>query len=165
LDSAIILDTDISSSFAKIRRLVLLKQMLLHRHAVFITPRIYEELMVPLDFGYAFPLDIFDKIDVLYPSQEEAKKYQLLLIENRELGKGELEAICICKSRGYVFSSMDKAALKYAEAVGVETLELHSILRAFWKSGMLTQEDVRCIIRALEDKDKTKLKDLNSIFD
>ena len=55
--------------------------------------------MVPLDFGYAFPLDIFDKIDVLYPSQEEAKKYQLLLIENRELGKGELEAICICKSR------------------------------------------------------------------
>lgn len=164
LDKSIILDTDIASAFAKINQLELLSQVL-HRYSIFITPRIYEELMVPLDFGYTYPLDIFDRINVLSPSFEEAKDYRLLILENRKLGKGELEAICICKSRRYSFSSMDKAALRYADAVGIETINLYSILRAFWESGILLQKDVEGIIRALEDKDKIPIIDRNKIFD
>lgn len=64
-----------------------------------------------------------------------------------------------------MFSSMDRAALRYAAAVGVETIDLYSILRAFWESGILLQKDVEGIIEALEDKDKIPRIDKNKIFD
>jgi predicted nucleic acid-binding protein len=96
LDKVIILDTDVASVFAKIKRLELLKR-LFSKHRIVITPEIYEELVTSLDYGYTFPLDIFRYFKVLYPSKEENEEYQRLLIEKRRLGKGELEAISICK--------------------------------------------------------------------
>lgn len=163
MDKAIIIDTDIASAFAKIGRLNLLKD-LFSKHLVFITPRIFEELSVPLDYGYKFPLDIFDSFDVLNPTGEENEAYRELIVINRVLGKGELEAISICKSRGYVFSSMDSAALRFAVSMNVETLELHSILRAMWMSGMKSKDEVRVIILELEEKDNTHISDLPLIF-
>jgi len=163
LDKAIIIDTDIASAFAKIGRLNLLKD-LFSKHLVFITPRIFEELSVPLEYGYKFPLDIFDSFDVLNPTVEENEAYREMIVINRVLGKGELEAIIISKSRGYVFSSMDTAALRFAVSMNVETLELHSILRAMWMSGMKSKYEVKLIIRELEDKDNTQISDLHLIF-
>ena len=87
-----------------------------------------------------------------------------MLLCNKSLGKGELEAISICKSRGFVFSSMDYAALRFALSLSVEILDLHSKLRAFWKSGMKTKDEVKAIIRELEDKDNTLIKDSHLIF-
>ncbi len=55
--------------------------------------------------------------------------------------------------------------MRYAAAVGVETIDLYSILRAFWESGILLQKDVEGIIEALEDKDKIPRIDKNKIFD
>ena len=62
-------------------------------------------------------------------------------------------------------SSLDKVALRYAAAAGVETIDLYSILRAFWESGILLQNDVEGIIKALEDKDRIPIIDRNKIFD
>ena len=163
MDKAIIIDTDIASAFAKIGRLNLLKG-LFSKHPVFITPRIFEELSVPLEYGYKFPLDIFDSFDVLNPTAEENEAYRKMIVISRVLGKGELEAISICKSRGYVFSSMDSAALRFAVSLNVETLELHSILRAMWMSGIKSKDEVRLIIRELEEKDNTQISDLHLIF-
>ena len=163
LDKGIILDADIASAFAKIERLSLLKRFLSH-YQVFITPRIYEELMVALDFKFTFPLDIFSSFELLHPSDEESERYRALMIKNRNFGRGELEAICICKCRGYVFSSMDKVALKFAGVEGVKTLKIHSILRGFWKSGIQSRDEVIDIIRALEEKDKTRVRNIDSIF-
>jgi predicted nucleic acid-binding protein len=164
LDKAVILDSDIASAFAKIGRLDLLNR-LLSRHPIFITPRIYEELTVPIHYGYTFPLDIFTYFDVIYPSEEENKMYRNLLIGNISLGKGEMEALSICKNRGYVFASMDNVALKYAQAEGVETLKLYSILRALWELGIQSKDDVRDIIKKLEVHDKTRIKDIDLIFE
>ena len=152
-----------ASVFAKIKRLELLKR-LLSKHRIVITPGIYEELTTSLDYGYTFPLDIFRYLKVLYPSEEENEGYQKLLIEKRTLGKGELEAISICRHRGYVFSSMDTAALKFAEENGVETLGLHSILRSLWESGMQSKDEVKEIIMEIEKKDNTSIKDVEAIF-
>jgi hypothetical protein len=109
-------------------------------------------------------LDIFDSFDVLNPTEEENEAYREMIVINRVLGKGELEAISICKIRGYVFSSMDSAALRFAVSLNVETLELHSILRAMWMSGMKSKDEVKLIIRELEDKDNTQISDLHLIF-
>lgn len=164
LDKAIILDTDMASAFAKIAHLDLLLR-LFSDHPVFITPRIFEELSVSLDYGYMFPLDIFKRLEVLYPAESENKAYQEMLIGNKSLGKGELEAIIICRSRGYIFASMDFAALGLAVSVNVNVLDLHSILRALWKSGLKSKDDVKTIIRELEDKDNTQIKDSHLIFE
>ncbi len=101
---------------------------------------------------------------MLPQSEEERKEYQKLLIEKRTLGKGELEAISICKHRGYVFSSMDGAALRFADENGVETLELHSILKSLWESGMQSKEEVNEIVTEIEKKDNTRIKDVEKLF-
>ena len=151
------------SVFAKIERLELLKR-LFSKHRVVITPEIYEELTTSLDYGYTFPLDIFRYFEVLDPLEEERKEYQKLLIEKRMLGRGKLEAISICRQRGYVFSSMDNAALRFAGESDVETLELHSILRSLWESGMQSKDDVGEIITEIEKKDNTRIKDVGRVF-
>lgn len=163
MDSAVIVDADIASVFAKIERLDLLLEVF-SKHPVVITPRIFEELSVPLDYGYTFPFDIFSRLDVIYPTEDENNTYQEMLVGNRSLGRGEMEALCICKSRGYVFASMDSAALRFAESLNVETLELHSVLRFLWKSGLKSKEEIMAIIREIEDKDNTLVKDSHLIF-
>lgn len=163
MDKVIILDADVASAFAKIKRLELLK-MLFSKHRIVITPGIYEELTTSLDYGYTFPLDIFRYFEVLYPSEEESEVYQKLLIEKRTLGKGELEAISICRHRGYIFSSIDAAALRFAEENGVETLGLHSILWSLRESCLQSKEEVKEIIIEIEKKDNTKIKDIDAVF-
>jgi Predicted nucleic acid-binding protein, contains PIN domain len=163
LDKVYHLDADIASAFAKIKRLELLKR-LFSKHRIVITPEIYEELTTSLDYGYTFPLDIFRYFEVLYPSEEESEEYQKLLIEKRTLGKGELEAISICRHRIYTFSSIDATALRLAEENGVEILELHSILRSLWGSVFQSKEEVRGIITEIEKKDNTKIKDIDAVF-
>ena len=59
---------------------------------------------------------------------------------------------------------MDSAALRFAVSLNVETLELHSILRAMWESGMKSKDEVKLIIRELEDKDNTHIRDSHLIF-
>ena len=163
MDKVVIPDTDVASVFAKIKRLELLKR-LFSKHRIVITPEIYEELVTSLDYGYTFPLDIFRYFEVLYPSKEENVEYQRLLIEKRRLGKGELEAISICKHRGYVFSSIEGAALKFAEEDGVETIWLHSILRSLREPGLQSKDEVWNIITEIEKKDNTSIKDVEEIF-
>jgi predicted nucleic acid-binding protein len=153
-----------ASAFAKIGRLELLKR-LFSKHTLAITPMIRGELTVSLDYGYTFPREIFKQFEVIYPSEKEIQEYLQLQVEERSLGKGELEAICICKSRKALFSSLDQAALRFAREAEVETLELHSILRALWVSGLQSKEEVKEVIMAIEDKDNTRIVDTDIIFE
>lgn len=158
MTEVIIFDTDIASTFGKIKKLF-------SKHRIVITPKIYEELAISLNYGYKFPSDIFKNFGVLYLSEKEEKEYLNSSLKKKKLGKGELEAIMICKSREYVFSSLDNIALNSAEEKGIKTIELHSILRALWKSGLKSKDDVREIIKEIEEKDNTRIKDVEKIFE
>lgn len=61
----IILDTDIASACAKASAFDDLANLLSQRHEVCITPKLYEELQVPLSFSYDFPKKIFGRVKVL----------------------------------------------------------------------------------------------------
>jgi len=159
----IIFDTDILSAFAKIEALSLLKT-LFSKHEIYITPEIYGELNVPIDYGYTFPLDIFKNFKVINPDNEEQETYRTLLRTNRRIGKGELEAISICISRKWIFSSMDEVAISFALANGVITISLHSILRSLWESGILAKNEVEEIILKIEQKDNTRIRDIQKIL-
>jgi hypothetical protein len=60
---------------------------------------------------------------------------------------------------------MDRMALGFAKELGVETLGLHALLRAFWKSRILSRAEIEEIIHEIEEKDNTVIKDANAIFD
>ncbi len=160
---AVIFDTDVISAFAKINALDLLKK-LFSEHDVFITPEIYEELSVAVDYGYSFPLRIFEEFTIMNPDEKEVATYREFLRSNRRIGKGELEAISICINRKYYFSSMDEAAISFAEANGVTTISLYSILRSLWESGIMKKGEVQGLISKMEQKDNTKIKDIQKIL-
>lgn len=160
---AVIFDTDILSAFAKTDNLPLLKK-LFSKHDVYITPEIYEELSIPIDYGYNFPLKIFEEFEILTPYEKEQEIYRLFLKANHCIGKGELEAISICINRKYYFSSMDEVAISFAEENDVTTISLHSILRSLWESGILTKNEVHEIILQIEQKDNTRIKDIHKIL-
>jgi predicted nucleic acid-binding protein len=96
----VIFDTDILSAFAKANALQPLKK-LFSKHDIYIAPEIYEELSVPVDYGYSFPLKIFEEFEIIATFREEQEIYREFLRANRRVGKGELEAISICINRKY----------------------------------------------------------------
>jgi predicted nucleic acid-binding protein len=160
----VIFDTDILSAFAKTDALSLVKT-LFSKHEIYITPEIYEELSVPIEYGYTFPLDIFKNFKVISPDNEEQEIYRKFLRANRRIGKGELEAISICIRRKWFFSSMDEAAISFALANGVITISLHSILISLWESGILTKNEVQETILKIEEKDNTRIRDIEKILE
>lgn len=160
----LILDSDISSTFAKISRLELLAK-LFSKYDLAITPLIKEELRVPLEHGYSFPEKIFQVCKTIVPTEQEHGQYITLLQQTNKLGKGELEATAICISRAYPFASNDRRALEFARQKGITIFSLPMILRALWVSGCATQEEVQQIILNIELEDNTRLKDIDQIFE
>ena len=84
----IILDTDIASIFAKVQKVVILKELLSH-YELAICPAIYEELVVSEEYGYSFPRQIFEHIAILSPTNDEISDYHHLMNTKKTLGKGE----------------------------------------------------------------------------
>jgi len=158
LAEIIILDTDIASIFAKIQKIVLLKE-LLSRYELAICPAIYEELVVSEEYGYSFPRQIFEHITIISPTSDEISDYHHLLNTKKTLGKGELEALCICRKRNGIFSSMDASALKFARNCDVATLSIHAILRSLWVSGCMTHDEVKALIDEIEKIENTTISD------
>ncbi|MFP4052097.1 MAG: hypothetical protein ACLFVB_10210 [Thermoplasmata archaeon] len=164
MDELVVLDSDISSAFAKINKLDELNE-LFSKHILKITPEIYQELTVSLDYGYTFPLKIFEEFDIVSLDEKEEKEFERILTEERRnLGKGEIEAIVVCENRDGVFCSIDRSALDFAEEKGVRTLDLHMILKAFWRSEICTKKEVKKMIKDIEEKDNTKILEKNVIF-
>jgi len=160
----IIIDTDIASAFAKTERLKLLHKLFSHWDVV-ITPEIYQELLVPLNYGYTFPQDIFDSVKTIYPTKEELNNFQKALSQYPKLGRGELEAIIVCISRGYAFSAIDRRAIETAESKSVIVYPLDVVLRLLWINNMLSKSEVEMFIQDLEDKDNLVIKDRDMIFE
>ncbi len=59
----IILDTDFASVLAKAEIIGLIKRLFSGKHDIIITPKVYEELKVPKEYGYTYPEDIFKNLE------------------------------------------------------------------------------------------------------
>ena len=115
----LVMDADIASSFAKANSLNVLITAF---SKLGVTQSVYEELLIPLSYGYSFPKLIFEKVKVLGLNENEVKNYFELRIKYQNLGKGELESIVICKSKNFMFASFDKVALQTALVEGVRVI-------------------------------------------
>ena len=121
-----------------------------------ITPRVLDELLVPLEYGYDFPHDILSRADVVPATLEEFEIYEELRLQGR-LSSADAEMIAIRKERGWLYITMDKVALQAARAAGVDTVDLQALLEAIKRSGLLDQEQSRALIDRMEQEDRTRL--------
>lgn len=153
----IILDTDIASAFAKASVFDDLADLLSQRHEVCITPKLYEELQVPLSFGYDFPKKIFGRVKILDLSRKEQENYRVLFGQFPAVGKGELEAIVVCKHRRGIFSSLDRQALRVATSQGVSTPPLGAILLEFLERRVYSKTELRALVEQINRVDNRRI--------
>jgi len=146
----VVIDTDILSMFAKIDAIDTLKKLFKDR--IVMTPRIRDEVSIPLEYGYVFPLNVISKIETVTLSPFVLKEYERLS-ENWTLGRGELEAISYCKSENCIFLTNDRKAQELAKKEGVRVITLQAVLRALWKTGVKTKEETIKILDMIKEAD------------
>ena len=157
----LIIDTDAASVLAK-GKLLDETLELFDNHEVVITPKIEEELEKPLEHGYNYPNQIFEKIDTESPTEKERKQYREWFNE-QSVDKGELEAITIAESRDAIFFTMDQAANQYAEKQKVQTLAFNNLVKLLHEKEIMSKEDLKDSIKLIEQKDNRKI-DTDEIF-
>lgn len=151
----LILDTDIGSAFAKAGQFDVMIKLF---GSVGITPRVYEELLIPLEHGYEYPKEIFEKAELVTISDEEQREYLRLEEEHAKIGKGEVESIVVCLKRGYLFSSFDKKAISVARNLGVNVVTAGVIFKGLIAKGIATKEEVLKIMKDIETSDNRLLE-------
>jgi len=162
----IVFDTDILSIFAKADAIQYLERLFSKDHLL-ITPSVYRELKVPKEYGYDFPDQVFNsgRFELVQLTGGEVEEFKSKLLKAKTVHSGELEAVIIARSRRYIFSSNDTKALEFAVSEEIEVLYLHSILRALWKFGVLTPDEVKELIGTMELRDNMEIKEKDLIFD
>jgi len=146
----VIFDTDILSMFAKVDAIGLLKH--LFGEKMLITPKIRDEILAPLEYGYTFPLKVISTIRTIPLSNKALEEYERLQ-ENLNLGKGELECIAYCKVEKCIFATNDTKAREFAKQKGVSVISLQSILKSLWKKKIKSKEEIRQLLEKIKEAD------------
>lgn len=161
----IICDTDLLSVFAKVDRLDLL-QKAFPEGEFMISESVYDELLFSLEEGFDFPEKIFKMCDITSLEKNEIKIYK----ERRRKGKfltiskADLRTLIIGKERDLPILSNDGRLLELADQEKILALDIYEVFKILFRDDVLTEEEVKTILAEMEEKDKTKFKDKEKIF-
>lgn len=159
---SIVCDTDVLSAFSKIDRLELLSE-LFPKHNIVTSNGVYEELAFIKQAGYDFVNSITDFVEIISMNSKEQDEYHSFL-SSTNLGKGELQCISICIFRKFPFITNDRKAKRFAEKNNVTAWDIPDILKALWKTGLKTKEEVKDIMNDLEIKDMMVISNKEKIL-
>ena len=161
----LVFDTDILSTFGKIRRLDLLKK-LFPNVRFFVPPSVYNELFKARERGYEFVDYVIESgiLEVTPLNEEELDLLGKLREEQRSLGLGELEGISICKHREYILVTNDITAKKVCDQYGIKFVDLSMILKSLLEVKILMSDELRALIDEIERKDRVIIKDKDDIL-
>ena len=161
----ILSDTNILSTFAKIDRLSLLLQ-LFERAKMGVVPAVYEELQKGVSSGYvplqaAIALIQQGQIALLVPTAQE-------IFEKDDLpdsfDAGERETLAVAKSRRYPILTNETHVKNWCKRAGIGYWDLPGVLRALWRTKLLTKEQAQGLIEQIETKDRIVFKNKEQIF-
>jgi predicted nucleic acid-binding protein len=83
----------------------------------------------------------------------------------RYLHSGELQGIVLCKNRNGVLLTNDRRAKNFCKRTDIAYFDIKGILRAFYKENVLKEEEIRSIVKDIEEKDNTRIKGFEEIFE
>ena len=162
----ILCDTNILSTFAKTNQLTLLLQ-LFARDKMGVVPAVYEELQEGIRRGYVALEAAIAHIQqgsmaILTPNAQEIFEKDAL---SRSFDAGERETMAVAKSRGYTILMNETHVGNWCKRIGIEYWDLPQILRALWRTNLLTKEQVRALIEQIEMRDRVVFKNQASVFE
>jgi len=158
----VILDCDIASCMAKIDRMDLLGAAF-PDFEIFITESVSIELLRASQAGFSFPNRILRNIPVISLNQDE--RIMLLDIpKNRSIHFGEAEGLIISKNRNAIFLTNDSRVVRYCKDNDLKVLDLRDILLLLARRRALSWEEMKDLIREIEQKDNIIIKDKSSIL-
>jgi predicted nucleic acid-binding protein len=151
----VLTDTNILSTFAKISELPLLTR-LFAAEGIGVVPAVYEELLNGVSKGYialkaAIELIQRRQIDLVMPTAEETLEKGAL---PHSFDEGERETIVIAKSRSYKILTNERLVRNWCRRAEITYCDLPGILRALWRTNLLTKEQVRRLVTRIEEKDR-----------
>lgn len=159
-------DTNILSTFAKIRRLEILFKIM-GRDQLYVSNSVLHELDMAKSLGYDFVQNIFGYIDIkkisILSMNDEEKDFYLELPNS--FGEGERESVAISKYRSHIFVSNEKRVKNYCDRNNIYIVDLPTLLRRAWKTGLIEKEIVRKMVEMIEEKDNIIFKNKSIIFE
>ncbi len=145
-------DTDILSTFARIRRLDILKKI---SDGVIIPQAVKVELARGrIDVRYLDP-------DFVVLTKDELKD---LKKTDHSLDLGERECFVIARNRGLPLVSNENIVHRLCRKEGIGYLTLPRILRLAITEGVITRQEARGLIDAIEEEEHTVVKNKDEIF-
>lgn len=160
----VIIDADIISCLAKIKRFQLLQK--LFQNAEFIIPqRVYEEIIRAEREGYTFVDSIFSLINDRILNLPILTSDEILKIkdfeESMNLHFGEIEAIVLALREGAILLSNDSQVKKEIQRLnlGIEVFNLEDLISTLIDVGELVSEnDIKQLIEEIENKDRVLIR-------
>jgi len=158
----VVSDSDILSMFGKAGAVSRLKQLFVE---IYIPPAVYDELRRAKEIGFDFVDELIDNTEILNLSEDEFSEFIRLANDERYLHSGELQGIVLCRNRDGVLLTNDRKAKNFCKRDGIAYFDIKGILRAFYKERVLKEEEIRRIVKDIEEKDNTRLKGFEDIFE
>jgi hypothetical protein len=97
--------------------------------------------------------------------EETLKKSREIAENNRRLHLTEICGILLCRKRGNVMLTNDKAAKWFCEKHNVVWIDIVELLRFGFLRQKITGDECWEIIKEIEEKDKTKIRHVERIFE
>lgn len=162
MKNKVLCDTDITSALAKADALELLEIVFLDCKFL-ITEYVRDELDISKQEGFDFPDKIFDFCKTTTLTEEELDIYKST--GSLEISKTDQKNLIIAKNRDMPLLTNDSKL--YAEGVRkeIKVYDLRQILKAIYEEELLSKKKLRDVIRKIEEKDNTTIKDIETIFE
>ncbi len=157
-----LVDTDILSLFAKAEAIGLLLR-LFRVERIPITQSVFNEIAVPLEYGYLFPHAVFAVSVTISLSEAELALYETLRLEG-VVSAADAEQITVCQARGWAYVTMDQVAARTAQLCSVRTIGLDAIFKALRKAEILSDEALRTLLDRMEQLDRTSFSFRDDVF-
>jgi len=162
LKDKVLCDTDIVSALAKADALDTLT-LIFPDTEFLITEYVRDELMISKREGFDFPKKIFDFCHTTTLDEDELKIYESLDV--LEISTTDLKNLVIAKNRNIPLLTNDSKLYREGEKRGIVVYDLRQLLKAIHKEELLPKEELREMIRKIEEKDNTHIKNTWNIFE
>lgn len=128
-----------------------------------ITEYVRDELLVSKREGLDFPEKIFDLCITTTLDENELKIYESLDV--LEISTTDLKNLVIAKNRNIPLLTNDSKLYNEGVNRGVTVYDLREILKAINKEKLLSKADLREVMKKIEEKDNTYIKNKSNIFE
>ena len=156
----VVVDTDILSTFLKVRRPDLVTK-LFPKSKIFFCPAVVSEIQRAAGFGMAGETRYEFSATKLTGAEKAIAKE---IGRRPALGRADCECIAVAQFRSSLLLSNDRIVRGEASSRGVDVMSLPQVLRELWRMGVMKKEDVVKLTEVIEKKDNVVFKDRQLIF-